>query len=773
MWKLEHIEAENLCAFRTLDYTLRQGVTTLVFGDNRDNDSQRSNGSGKSALIEAIAVGITGSPLRKVRGEEIINDAAGECRVRLRLRNDAAAETFIIERRIPRKGVSTVECRIERNGRVVTTDEAVQPSVDAYNRYILEKLGLTREELFNTFILSKHKYQDFLSASDTQKKEIINRFSNASLVDRAIEKVADDILPVENALQQAALALAGLDGRVEMLAEQIRREEQAAEEKARSREERIAAIRESVAAKHALIREKNTALAALQKHTIRLEQADALLQQTEEGDDAVEVCSAEVRKLFSQLGLGGLTDWDTVLETKREKLSGVKRELETVRSESSQTETSLGEFARRRDELQKRYDAVREESRQKARQHDSRLRELDGLLATANARLSDARHARHELLRRIEALKGQLSGVIRCPSCRHEFLLADEAFDIAAGRDNLRQEQERLQAVDTDIRSLNGETEQIETQQDRIRRDKRVLAAADGPIADELSQAEHAVRDADSRLRRIQQRQRQIETELDGLQGALDGIRRKLFDEAFALVDDACRRNEREVRRIGEEIRSAESAVATLEETVEELKNTSSSELIRSLEVSLKEARRKSGEATAGKEEIEQKLHRLQEQQERFVQFKSFLAGTKIEALNRITNEFLANIGSDIRLRLSGFTLLKTGKLREKISASLVRDGVDCGSFGKFSQGEAARVHLATILAMQRLVNGGCEADKGLDLLVLDEILDAMDESGLASTFGALNRLGITSLVVSHGNVAEGYEHKLVIVKEHGESRIG
>lgn len=162
MWKLEHIEAENLCAFRTLDYTLRQGVTTLVFGDNRDNDSQRSNGSGKSALIEAIAVGITGSPLRKVRSEEIINDAAGECRVRLRLRNDAAAETFVIERRIPRKGASTIECRIERNGRAVTTDEAVQPSVDAYNRYILEKLGLTREELFNTFILSKHKYQDFL-----------------------------------------------------------------------------------------------------------------------------------------------------------------------------------------------------------------------------------------------------------------------------------------------------------------------------------------------------------------------------------------------------------------------------------------------------------------------------------------------------------------------------------------------------------------------------------------------------------------------------------
>ena len=773
MWKLEHIEAENLCAFRTLDYTLRQGVTTLVFGDNRDNDSQRSNGSGKSALIEAIAVGITGSPLRKVRGEEIINDAASECRVRLRLRNDAAAETFVIERNIPRKGASTVECRIERNGRAVTTDEAVQPSVDAYNRYILDKLGITREELFNTFILSKHRYQDFLSASDTQKKEIINRFSNASLVDRAIEKVADDILPVEKALQQAALELAGLDGRVEMLAEQIQKEEQAAEEKARSRWERIAVIRESVAAKHALIREKNTLRDDLQQRISRLEQADAVLQQTEEGDDAVQTCAEQVGSLLSELGIGGFSDWVGVLKTKQDKLSATETEWHTVHEEYARIEANAGQLAQSRDDLRKRHDLLREENRQKALQYDSRLKALDERLVAASSRLSDMRRERQGVLHSIEALKGQLSGVIRCPSCRHEFLLADENFDIAAGRDSLQRQQERLQAVDTNIRSLNSETEQVEAQQDRIRRDKRALAAAGGSIADELSRAESAVQDADSRLRRVQQRQRQIETELDGLRGELDGIRRKLFDEAFALVDDACRRTMRDVQRTEEEIRAAESAVVTLEETAEELKNASSTELIRSLKASLKEVRRKSGEVAAHKEEIERRLHRLQEQQERFVQFKSFLAGTKIEALNRITNEFLENIGSDIRLRLSGFTLLKTGKLREKISASLVRDGVDCGSFGKFSQGEAARVHLATILAMQRLVNGGCEADKGLDLLVLDEILDAMDESGLASTFGALNRLGVTSLVVSHGNVAEGYEHKLVIVKEHGESRIG
>lgn len=86
-------------------YMLRQGVTTLIFGDNRDNESQQSNGAGKSALLECIAVGITGSPLRKIRSEEIINDAAEECRIALRFINDSAAEELLVNRRIPRKGL--------------------------------------------------------------------------------------------------------------------------------------------------------------------------------------------------------------------------------------------------------------------------------------------------------------------------------------------------------------------------------------------------------------------------------------------------------------------------------------------------------------------------------------------------------------------------------------------------------------------------------------------------------------------------------------------
>jgi exonuclease SbcC len=209
-----------------------------------------------------------------------------------------------------------------------------------------------------------------------------------------------------------------------------------------------------------------------------------------------------------------------------------------------------------------------------------------------------------------------------------------------------------------------------------------------------------------------------------------------------------------------------------LENTIGELKKESGSDILNSLKQSLKDYRKQASKVLSKKTEIEDEMQVLSRQEQNFIEFKTYLANTKIEALSKITNEFLENIGSDIRIRFSGYTLLKSGKVREKISVSLVRSGLDSGSFGKFSAGEAARVNLATILAMQKLINGNCETDKGLDLLVLDEILEAVDEEGLASMFSALNNLSLTALVVSHGNIAESYPYTLKIVKENGESRI-
>lgn len=773
MWKLKNIEAENLCAFRHLSYTLQQGVTTLIFGDNRDNESQQSNGAGKSALLECIAVGITGSPLRKIRSEEIINDAAEECRIELRLTNDFSGEELSVARRIPRKGASTVACMLWRDGKEAETDEAVQPSVDAYNWYILDKLGITRDELLNNFILSKYRYADFLSSSDKEKKEIINRFSNGILVDEAIARVEEDIDPLSDEQQRINLELAGIDGRIGMLQEQIDRETAAREERGRTREARIAELEAAIAAKREQIRVHKEEMAGIGSAMEKVRQADEALQELESSDTPLEECLKAIETFMPLFPDARRTDWNRAVRLKKENMEVARASLTNLDAAVKQAEETLAKKHTAWERFKADYAGFRSLYKDKTADFQSRLLDIDKQLRDLAGRLDDLRRKRRTISAGIDELSNKLAGTIACPACGHEFLVAHPGFDIEAGTKDLRMRQQQLSEINGRIEAGERQTEEVEMRQSRIRTESRTLESDRHGWEQRLSEHERAVRGATDKVESAEHQRKRTHAEIAALQDEVDGIRRKVFDEVFGFIDERNAALGREKRKTEEDIRAAVCAVETLQDTIREVNEATTTDLPRSLRATMQQEKQRSMETARRKFEVDDRVRALEVQRERFVQFKTYLANTKIEALSRITNEFLIAIGSDIRIRFDGYTVLKSGKVREKISISLLRDGVDCGSFGKFSAGEAARVNLATILAMQKLVNANCDDGKGLDLLVLDEILEAVDEAGLASMFEALNALGGTVLVVSHGNVAEGYPHKLVITKEHGESRIG
>ena len=770
MWKLNRITAQNLCAFKELDYTLTQGVTTLIFGDNRDNESQRSNGSGKSALLECIAIGITGSPLRKIKNEEIINDAADECYVSLEFANSSSSEVFTIERSLYRKGASGVRCVIERDGKIVTTDEAVQHSVDAYNKYILEKLGITRDELFNNFILSKHRYEDFLSSSDKEKKEIINRFSNGIVVDEAIAKITEDIAPIEKDLHEVDLELAGVDGRIKMLVEQIEQEENSKEERAKSKVEKIAAIEKSITDKRELLRGMSVQIDVISDVLVTLDVADKEIQLLENSDESLEVCLNGTEMVLKPFGK--LTDWNSVLETKMTELTQVQQEQAALSDEIMIIGGEVKKQTQDCEKLKSLHAQFVAEATTKSEGYKKQLADLEKEMLEANKLSTSLLEKRRVHSSAIESLKNKIAGVITCPRCEFEFVASDKSFDVA-------QSEEELELLQTELERTTQkrtETEKtivfIEQDQKEIQQARRKLNTDNGEWLTKVDAAEKELQTLNYKLESFQRRSRQLSDKLVIIQNDIENTRRKMFDEAYEIVDAATTSRKREIKKLGEDIAAMESSIETLYTTIGELNNASLDEVIVSLRTSLKTYRKKSDEVLKEKTEIEKELRQLQEQEQRFGQFKSYIANTKIEALSKITNEFLESIGSDIRINFSGYTTLKTGKVREKISVSLVRDGVDCGSFGKFSEGEKSRVNVSSILAMQKLVNSNCDGDKGLDLLVLDEILAAVDEEGNAKMFESLNKLGITALVVSHGHVSESYPHTLIIRKENGESRI-
>lgn len=467
------------------------------------------------------------------------------------------------------------------------------------------------------------------------------------------------------------------------------------------------------------------------------------------------------------------TDWNHTLRLKKEDLLLAQSSLENLDASVNHAEAILKEKYDAFEKFKVQYTDFVTHYGDKCEEYSSRLQEIDKTLRNLASRLEELRRKRRVISAGIDELSNKLAGSITCPKCGHEFLVAQPNFDIEAGTKELRVRQQQLSEINGNIEAEQNSSEEAEMQQSKLNSERRTLDNDRSRWEQELSDHERAVCSATSEVERAEHNRRRTKAEVAAMQDEIDSIRRKAFDEFFGNIDERNATLSRERRKIVEDIRSAECAIETLQETIREVNEMAAEDLTLSLRRTLEQEKQRSMETAKRKFEVDDKVRALEVQRERFVQFKTYLANTKIEALSRITNEFLIGIGSDIRIRFDGYTVLKSGKVREKISISLLRDGVDCGSFGKFSAGEAARVNLATILAMQKLVNANCDDEKGLDLLVLDEILEAVDEAGLSSMFDALNALGGTVLVVSHGNVAEGYPHKLVITKENGESRIG
>ena len=770
MWKLTYIAVQNLCSFRSVEYTPVQGVTTLIFGHNADNESQQSNGSGKSTLLEAIAVGITGSPLRKVRTEEIINDTANECRVCVELSNSVSGERLRIERGIFRKGASEVRCMLIRGDE---SQQVAQPSVDAYNKYILDKLGISRDELYSSFILSKHRYSDFLSTSDKEKKEIINRFSNGVLVDEAVERLREDIEPVSASLKETELELASLDGRIGMLTEQIQAEEDSRQQKQRSRVEKIASLQETIAEKRSVIRQAGETLARHKQQQTEIDTIDRELQAVEESNASLDECIVRVNESLRPLSPSPLTDWTKVIETKKQEIALARTEIDKWTVILGQTSEKITHAEKQYRELSSGFDAFAAEYGHQRDELKAEMADLDTRLTAANRQMAELKKRRIAVCGAIESLGAKLAGSVVCPACRHEFLVSDKDFDVAAAHEELKESRQKLGTLDTELQDATLETEKVEMMQTAVRNEGRSLVARKEEWEDRLTKGKRAVEAAQYEMQGYKFNLEKVEERLATRTSEIGRIREKVFTEAFERIDTAIRENERSMSRLQEQVSAAQGSIRTLEETIAEIEHTSPEEVIVSLRKSLKTYRTQADKALAVKTGTEKRLAALTGQEQLFMQFKSYLANTKIAALGAMMNQVLSDLGSDLRVNLSGYTTLKNGTVREKISVTMVRDGLDAGSFGKFSEGERARVNLASIVAMQRLVNGNCDTGKGLELICLDEILDSMDADGLSGVFAALNKLGVTALVVSHGLVAEGYPHKLLIVKENGESRIG
>lgn len=771
MWHLKNIRAKNLCSFLELEYSPKQGSATLIFGNNLDSDSQNSNGSGKSALIEAVAIALTGEPLRKVNVDEIINDSQNDAVITAVLVNNVLGEQMTINRHLSRKQPQVVQVIKQYGPYDTDTEEISQASVLDYNKYILDQLGLTKDDIFANFILTARKYKSFLASSDKEKKELINRFSNGILVDESIEKLHEDMDPIRKELDAAEKEVATCTGRVEALAAEIEKAINESAERKADTQTRIQNWRNAIAEKRANIRSAKESIGEVETYLDSLDALDAEMQDLEKSKSDVDCSLQTIAERFNANNLVLTTDFHQEIETLNSRLKEAQEAAKRVANEVSEMRSSLAVAESEYEKSSKALQSQQEENEASRLKCETRLTKLTSAVKRLQSKSEELTASQRTKSREKSKLENQLAGVIQCPKCKHEFTLG-ENLDIASARADLSSIVKELDQIakdlaknDKDYRDTvaNGKNErEIESALDKERRQ----------IAQDIASAESTINNARQECARYEKKVESTNATLSEIQDKLSKIRKRIFDEVFEILDNAYKSSENKIKTIEDSIKTLEGSIQSYEKAIEDAQKMSEEDMLASLKKSKEQYQSELQKATANKNEVEGRLNELIAQEATFIEFKTYLANTKINAIAQITNEFLETIGSDIRVALSGYTILKSGKVRDKISVSLLRDGVDCGSFEKFSAGERVRVELASILSMNQLTNLNCEEGKGLDLLIADEVLDSADEQGLASVFKALNKTQITSLVVSHGQVHEGYPNKITVTKSNGVSSI-
>jgi len=768
MWTIDKLSATNVASFKSLEFQPKRGVTTLIFGQNLDNaDNQPSNGSGKSALIEAIALALTGDPLRKVKIDEIIRDDAEEMNVSCVLSNIETKQKLEIIRQFSRKSPQSITVILDGN-------EQVQATVNDYCRFILELIGITKDEFYSYFVLTETKYQSFFAASDKDKKAIINKFSNAVLVDQAIDAVAVDMEPVGAERDKAQLEVSRCEGALSVIQEQILKaveNEQAAQA---AKEEQKKNLTQLIADKRAQIRQLES----------DKQKAEGFIKRLNEVLDIFDIYEADDKTPFETLctnvGLRihdvlpdgrRLSDWNGKISEARQKIAeyearmkSINDEIASIVSDIQDNDKKVQQAKANADDLEVKFKAEGEASRLEMgklyEQKSSLEREYQALCTKA----SDNNKAIHKI-------KMDLTGTVTCPKCAHRFVVGNP-IDVEEAEAQLK----RLNEANYNINGLISGNEQ----------NQKTCADSIVELRNKKSQSEQKLVEAQTELGKHQSTAIKLSSDKERLSFQCDSIlgnvetlkddlakfKTKLFDEAFEIIEDEIEKVKHSIDSNCQHMSALSGMIDTYKKQIEELDTHTMSFSPEALQKELNGKEADLAKARETFQKFNTQFSTLDAQSKRFVRFKSVLANTKITALSQMLNGILEQLGSDLRVRIDGFKVLKNGSVRDKITVAILRNGIEFGSYFKLSKGERARIDTACIVAMSRLINANCENGRGLDLLVMDEILNGVDELGLVGIYEALNRIQVTTIVVSHNPITQSYPHTLTVTKENGISTI-
>lgn len=325
--KFGNLSIHNFLSIKDAEIDLSDRGLMLIEGVNQDDPSARSNGAGKSSIVDALSWCLYGKTARGVSGGDVVNKKAGKgCSVTLRI-NDSGTEYIVVRER---KNASTGTLVLGKF--VPAYVDLTKGTMAETQKAIEEIMGCPYEVFVATVYAGQEAMPDIPNMTDKQLKELIETVIGVEKLSDAYQKALDGSRTIENQYADEKRAYDSVCEKIDLLNRSLT--------EAETRSENY--LKEMTAECEIATKDYND-------YVVALKNAEDELSKYKKGKEVAEVALEGVKK-----NLDVLEKINKKLEQKNNELNNMARDVWSAESEYQRAGRLLEESKREEANIESR-----------------------------------------------------------------------------------------------------------------------------------------------------------------------------------------------------------------------------------------------------------------------------------------------------------------------------------------------------------------------------------------------------------------------------------
>lgn len=368
---------------------------------------------------------------------------------------------------------------------------------------------------------------------------------------------------------------------------------------------------------------------------------------------------------------------------------------------------------------------------------DIEQKEIVRIHNTIQGNLSSVQDDLHEFEVFLLETERNIKGSVKCPKCTHEFIVSDVEIDISEARKMLPEIKQNMKEKKNEINDKKRELLELDTSLKLFEDGKAKLQL----IIDESNTKKNKLI-----------------------------LSHQHYTQELNETTNQIQKHTYSIESFFEQVKTNKNSIENIKTEIEEVKKRQVGDDVKEIKEKITTLKKKLKELSYQHEKITQEKFDASQWIYNFKRFNTFLANKAIKSIEGFSNYYLQKMKTNLAIQLDGYKVLSDNKtIRERITTSVFRNGINEGLFDKFSEGEKGRIDFATILAMQKLISLNCKTG-GLGLLFTDEITESIDSAGIENLMHSLNQLNQTVYVITHASGQSSYQNIVNVEKRNGFS---